>query len=76
MQQQKKSDGRPDETGRDGAANAHLQCGGDAYQLLVKTRGPGGRSAVLVVGVLAVPLPRQLVVIELEPCLVVPGPEE
>ena len=76
VQQQKESDGGPDETGRDGAADAHLQCGGDAYQLLVKSRGPGGRSAVLVVGVLAVPLPGQLVVVELKPCLVVPGPEE
>ena len=76
VQQQKESDGSPDETGRDGAADAHLQCGGDADELLVEAGGPGGRPAVLVVCVLAVPLPGQLVVVELKPCLVVAGPEE
>ena len=76
MEQEEEGDGGPHQTARHRAANTHLQGGGDADQLLVEARGPGGRPAVLVVGVLPVPLPGQLVVVELKPGLVVPGPEE
>ena len=76
MQQEEDRDDGPDERAGDGAADAHLQAGGDADELLVKSRGPCGWSAVFVVCVLTVPLTGQLVMIELKPGLVVPGPEE
>ena len=71
VQEQEERDGGPDDGGGGGAANAHLQCRGHVYQLFTGTASPGGGSAVPVCRVLAVPLPGQLVVVEVEPGVVV-----